>query len=54
MTMNVSDKDIKKIQTLYKQNKILVEDLSKEELDALIELYIKQNLAIEKKLNSEN
>ena len=51
--MNVSDDYIKKLQTLYKEHKILLEDLNKKELDSLIELYTKQNLALEKKLNSK-
>lgn len=53
MTMNVSDDYIKKLQTLYKEHKILIENLSLEELNALIKLYTKQNLALNKKLNSE-
>lgn len=51
--MDINDKYLKKLQILYKEHKILVDDLSSEELNSLIELFTKQNLALEKKLNSK-
>lgn len=51
--MNINEEYVKRLQTLYKEHKILIEDLSVEELNSLIELYTKQNLALDKKLNSK-
>lgn len=51
--MIIDEKYAKKLQGLYKANKILLDDLSIDELDALIKLYTKQNSAINQRLNSK-
>lgn len=51
--MMINEKYTKKLQYLYKDHKILLDDLRVDELNALINLYTKQNSALEKRLNSK-
>lgn len=51
--MMINEEYAKKLQGLYKEHKILLDDLSIDELNALIKLYTKQNSAIDKRLNSK-